>query len=377
MPDFRNEIAYADINEAYERSPVGKEALRLGAEAVDILVTLEVPSQTLWVPKSIGSHEVRNDRWRGDADRYTHHVMHYFNSGHAWQISEQVERRGKSTTVASKTAIDDQGRIFKRWVGKGAKDIVGHRRIDRELPIEGFVSPRYIDPSQAIEEIDSDEFQLGVFSLIGGYGIYRTIIDLSPAHHETPLKIPESVAKPRPPVEIADPTPKSDEPLEPSTPMSDILAILIRKQTEADDAKARAEARTLADLQSQIDQLTAKYQQIHASTLERMRHLPADDDRWQLLTLSDSTRLPAMLFCKKLHNDGESYEWEVPYYISYEGNIYYHKHTQAVIFDPMKPYGTVEIQYNIQTIIRSYTGELELLQKFHDSLPAVENPTSS
>ena len=187
MRDFRNEIRHEDIGSAYESSAVGEEALRLGVEAVGILVTLEVPSQTLWVPKSIKSYEKRVGRSHWDTRTQTEHVMHYFNSGQAWQIAEEVQQRGDSTLIVSRTAIDDQGRVFKRWAEKGAKNIVSHRRVDRDQPVEGFVSPKYLSPPRAIEEINSDEFQTGIFSLIGGYGVYRTAAaDIPTARHDSP-----------------------------------------------------------------------------------------------------------------------------------------------------------------------------------------------
>lgn len=367
MRNIRSEIQYADIGEVYEKSPVGKEALRLGVKVVDKLVQFEVPPQTLWVPESLYVFPDHASMRNPGASRY---AMHCVDSGQAWQITEQMQQQGDSTVIASRTAIDNQGRVFKKWVEPDDTSVHDGQ------PIEGIVNPRYIDPSQAIKELKSETFEAGIISLLGKRGIHRTIIDLSPSSREPYTKTPGLHWQHG---DTGETTPKSNESLTHPTQITsedDILALLIRKQTETDDAKARAEARTLADLQSQIDQLTAKYQQIHASTLERMRHLPADDKRWLLLTLDDGTQLPAMLFCKKRHGDGDYHEWDVPYFISYGGDIY--ENTQSVKLDPMKPYdNTAAVQYNMQTTIHSYTSELELLQKFHDSLPAIKNPASS
>lgn len=113
--------------------------------------------------------------------------MHCVDSGQAWQVTEEMRQQGDSTIVASRTAIDDQGRVFKKWVE--ADDTAVH---DGQ-PIEGIVNPGYIDPSQAIEEFESEAFEAGVISLVGKRGIHRTIIDLSPTSREVSAKtVPKS-----------------------------------------------------------------------------------------------------------------------------------------------------------------------------------------
>lgn len=347
MPGFKKEIEHAKIGDVYEGSPVGKEALRLGIKVVDKLVEFKVPSQTLWVPESLYIFPDHASTRNPGAGRY---AMHCVDSGQAWQITEEMRQQGDSTIVASRTAIDDQGRVFKKWVE--ADDTAVH---DGQ-PIEGIINPRYIDPSQAIEEFESEAFEAGVISLLGKRGIRRTVVDLSPRSREVSAKT----------------APKSNEPSRVALE-EDVLAVLIHKQTEADDAKAKAEARLLAGLQGQIDQLAAEYQQIHASTLERMRHLPATDSRWQLLTLGDGTQLPAMVYHKNVYSDSE-YGTETRLdYITYKGDIYSDDYGRGIMHvDPMKSTNDV-LEVQMRNTIRSHTEELKRLQKFHDTLPSMRH----
>ena len=155
--------------------------------------------------------------------------------------------------------------------------------------------------------------------------------------------------------------------------IGDVLAALARKQAEADTVQAMAEAH----LQNQIDQLAAKYQRIHDDTLARMRYLPADDDRWQLLSPDKDTKLPAMVFYEEPQSNGDyGGNWVDPYYITYEGEIYYKDGYGGAIVqvDPTEPSGGAsENQQNMHNTIIRYERYIKQLGKFHDSLPTIES----
>ena len=143
----------------------------LGSKVVSLLVNAKIEPELIWEIRKVGERP-RQGRGMNGPYKTTVDVRHYFHVGEGWRIhtAETYDPYSDAPHSSRHYGIRDDGMVLHPGRSEGPileqDRLFVHDDKARRAPVRGMIDPSYLGLDEALQHLESDEFQEGVAYLL-------------------------------------------------------------------------------------------------------------------------------------------------------------------------------------------------------------------